>query len=140
MTPDIEYLLSLEAIRQRSQIVFEAAQKDELSHFDYHASKLPEAAAYVTAVINVSRAPLRYISPAPSPNACTIIQIPRYGPQRFSQAPDIFASVTLARITSSPSLLMADGNTSTLVEYLGSMTSTVDGSMKVAARDSKPRD
>lgn len=54
MTPDIEYLLSLEAVRGRSRIVFEAAKKDELSHFTYHASKLPEAAAYVTSVINVS--------------------------------------------------------------------------------------
>lgn len=54
MTPDIEYLLSLEAVRERSRIVFEAAKKDELSHFTYHASKLSEAAAYVTSVINVS--------------------------------------------------------------------------------------
>jgi len=54
MTPDIEYLLSLEAVRERSQKVFVAAKKDELSHFTYHASKLPEAAAYVTSVINVS--------------------------------------------------------------------------------------
>lgn len=54
MTPDIEYLLSLEAVRERSRIVFEAAKKNELSHFDYHADKLPEAAAYVTSVINVS--------------------------------------------------------------------------------------
>ncbi|CAD0112397.1 unnamed protein product, partial [Aureobasidium uvarum] len=52
MTPDIEYLLSLEAVRERSQIVFAAAQRDELSHFTYHASKLPEAAAFVTSVIN----------------------------------------------------------------------------------------
>lgn len=54
MTPDIEYLLSLEAVRERAQIVFAAAQRDELSHFTYHADKLPEAAAYVTSVINVS--------------------------------------------------------------------------------------
>jgi hypothetical protein len=54
MTPDIEYLLSLEAVRERAQIVFAAAKRDELSHFTYHASKLPEAAAFVTSVINVS--------------------------------------------------------------------------------------
>jgi hypothetical protein len=54
MTPDIEYLLSLEAVRERAQIVFAAAKKDELSHFTYHADKLPEAAAFVTSVINVS--------------------------------------------------------------------------------------
>ncbi|KAI4751999.1 DUF1688-domain-containing protein [Aureobasidium sp. EXF-3400] len=52
MTPDIEYLLSLEAVRERAQIVFAAAKRDELSHFTYHASKLPEAAAFVTSVIN----------------------------------------------------------------------------------------
>ena len=54
MTSDIEYLLSLEAVRERAQIVFAAARRDELSHFTYHASKLPEAAAFVTSVINVS--------------------------------------------------------------------------------------
>ena len=54
MTSEIEYLLSLEAVRERSRLVFAAAQRDELSHFIYHASKLPEAAAYVTSVINVS--------------------------------------------------------------------------------------
>ncbi|KAI4848402.1 DUF1688-domain-containing protein [Aureobasidium sp. EXF-8845] len=52
MTPDIEYVLTLEAVRERAQIVFAAAKKDELSHFTYHADKLPEAAAFVTSVIN----------------------------------------------------------------------------------------
>ncbi|KAI4848545.1 DUF1688-domain-containing protein [Aureobasidium sp. EXF-8845] len=52
MTPDIEYLLSLEAVRERAQIVFAAAKRDELSYFTYHADKLPEAAAFVTSVIN----------------------------------------------------------------------------------------
>lgn len=54
MTPDIEYLLSLEAVRERSRTVFEAAKKDELSHFDYHPDRLPQAAAYLTSVIHVS--------------------------------------------------------------------------------------
>jgi hypothetical protein len=54
MTPNIEYLLSLEAVRERAQVVFAAAKRDELSHFTYHADKLPEAAAFVTSVINVS--------------------------------------------------------------------------------------
>ncbi|KAI4726333.1 DUF1688-domain-containing protein [Aureobasidium sp. EXF-10728] len=52
MTPDIEYLLSLEAVRERAQIVFAAAQRDGLSHFTYHASKLSEAAEFVASVIN----------------------------------------------------------------------------------------
>ncbi|KAI5244673.1 DUF1688-domain-containing protein [Aureobasidium subglaciale] len=52
MTPDIEYLLSLEAVRERAGKVFEAAKKDELSHFTYHAEKLSEAAAFVASVIN----------------------------------------------------------------------------------------
>jgi hypothetical protein len=67
MTPDIEYLLSLEAVRERAQIVFAAAKRDELSHFTYHADKLPEAAAFVTSVINVSFvAFLGLIAPVPS--------------------------------------------------------------------------
>ena len=56
MTSEIDYLLSLEAVRERSRLVFAAAQRDELCHFTYHASKLPEAAAFVTSVINVSSA------------------------------------------------------------------------------------
>lgn len=112
MTPDIEYLLSLEAVRERSQIVFGAAKKDELSHFDYHPSKLPEAAAYVTSVINVSRRSFQSRFPQLEPEYLLDHQVSLYGPWRCPQAPDIFASVTLARITSSPSLLMAAGNTS----------------------------
>ncbi|KAG9512974.1 DUF1688-domain-containing protein, partial [Aureobasidium melanogenum] len=65
MTSDIEYLLSLEAVRERSRIVFEAAKKDELSHFDYHADKLPEAAAYVTSVINRDFGPDKFESIPP---------------------------------------------------------------------------
>lgn len=54
MTSDIDYLLSLEAVRERAQQVFSAAKRDELSHFTYHAEKLPGAADYVTSVITVS--------------------------------------------------------------------------------------
>lgn len=111
MTSGIEYLLSLEAIRKRSQIVFEAAQKDELSHFDYHPSKLPEAAAYVTSVINVSRHSCRTHSPHLHPGCLLDHQVSQFGPQRCSQAPDILASATLAQTTSNPFLLMAAGNT-----------------------------
>lgn len=53
MDPKVEYLLSLEAVRGRSRIVYEAAQKDALTHFDYHASSMDAAADFVASVIKV---------------------------------------------------------------------------------------
>ncbi|OJJ52769.1 hypothetical protein ASPSYDRAFT_73350 [Aspergillus sydowii CBS 593.65] len=48
---DIEYLKSLQAVRERAQLVLQAACKDELSHFHYNASKMPKVAEFVTGII-----------------------------------------------------------------------------------------
>lgn len=49
----IQYLTSLKAVRERSQVVFGAAKAGSLSNFVYHADKLPEAADFVMSVIEV---------------------------------------------------------------------------------------
>lgn len=51
---NISYLLSLKAVRDRAQLVFQAAQEGGLKNFDYHAEKLPAVADFVIGVINVS--------------------------------------------------------------------------------------
>jgi hypothetical protein len=53
MNPDIKYLLSLRAIRERAQIVWRAAEAGELVHFDFHADKLSDVADFVISIIQV---------------------------------------------------------------------------------------
>lgn len=53
MDPQVKYLLSLQAIRERAKIVWDAAQAGKSSHFDVHAHKLNDVANYVTSVIKV---------------------------------------------------------------------------------------
>lgn len=50
---DIEYLKSLQAVRERASLVLKAAEIDELTHFSYHSDKMGEVADYVTGIINV---------------------------------------------------------------------------------------
>ena len=51
---DIEYLKGLEAVRERAHLVLGAAEREELSHFDYDSSKMPTVAEFVAGVISVS--------------------------------------------------------------------------------------
>ncbi|KAK9423244.1 putative DUF1688 domain-containing protein [Seiridium unicorne] len=51
MEPQIKYLLSLAAIRDRAKTVWEAAQTGDLSHFDIHEDRFDSVADYVTSVI-----------------------------------------------------------------------------------------
>jgi DNA gyrase/topoisomerase IV subunit B len=50
---DIEYLKGLEAVRERAHLVLGAAERNELSHFDYDSSKMSEVAEFVADVITV---------------------------------------------------------------------------------------
>jgi hypothetical protein len=50
---DIEYLKGLQAVRERAHIVLKAAERDQLTHFSYHAEKMPEVADYVACIIKV---------------------------------------------------------------------------------------
>ncbi|KAJ5992950.1 hypothetical protein N7451_008674 [Penicillium sp. IBT 35674x] len=49
---DIEYLKSLQAVRERANLVLKAAENDELTHFFYRPDKMGEVAEYVTGIIN----------------------------------------------------------------------------------------
>ncbi|KAI1140552.1 DUF1688 domain-containing protein [Hypoxylon sp. FL0543] len=51
MDPQVKYLLSLQAIRERAKIVGEAAKSGNLSHFDLHEDRLDDVADFVTSVI-----------------------------------------------------------------------------------------
>jgi len=53
MSSQVDYLLSLGAIRDRSQIVWQAAQTGNLSNFDFHEDRLGDVADFVTSVIKV---------------------------------------------------------------------------------------
>lgn len=54
MGSELDYLLSLEAVRERASRVFNIAQSNGLNHFDYHPNKLSDAADFVAKVITVS--------------------------------------------------------------------------------------
>ena len=53
MDPDIRYLLSLSAIRQRASIVGDAAKAGNLTHFDLNLKRLDDVADFVASVIQV---------------------------------------------------------------------------------------
>lgn len=57
---DIDYLLSLQAVRERARLVFQAAQEGTLNNFEYDAEKLPAAAEFVIGVINRDFGPDRF--------------------------------------------------------------------------------
>lgn len=51
---DISYLLSLQAVRDRSRLVLKAAEEGALNNFEYHSERMPEVADFVLNVISVS--------------------------------------------------------------------------------------
>lgn len=53
MDPHVKYLLSLRAVRERAQVVWQAAEAGELTHFDLHKDKLGDVADFVISVIQV---------------------------------------------------------------------------------------
>lgn len=53
MDSDIEYLLSLAAVRDRANVVFALAEKGKLNHFNYEPKKLDAVADYVSNLISV---------------------------------------------------------------------------------------
>lgn len=58
MDSQIKYLLSLRAVRERAQIVWQAAEAGELTHFNFHDDKLGDVADFVISVIQVLARPL----------------------------------------------------------------------------------
>lgn len=53
LNPQIEELLSLEAVRTRAHAVLRAAEQGRLNHFNYHADRMEEATNYVLNLIKV---------------------------------------------------------------------------------------
>jgi hypothetical protein len=53
MDPQIKYLLSLRAIRERAKLVGDAAEAGKLSNFDVHKERLDDVADFVTSIIKV---------------------------------------------------------------------------------------
>jgi hypothetical protein len=59
MDPQVTYLLSLNAVRDRAKLVGEAAEAGKLSNFDVHEERLSDVADFVTSIIKV-HAPLAF--------------------------------------------------------------------------------
>ncbi|KAH7240391.1 hypothetical protein B0J15DRAFT_553263 [Fusarium solani] len=63
--PAIQHLLSLQAVRERSQLVFRAAQEGSLRSFQYDAQRMPHVADFVIGVIKRDFGPDRFIEIPP---------------------------------------------------------------------------
>ncbi len=53
MEPEVRYLLSLQAVRQQSNVVYEAAKNGNLTNFVYYEASMEAVADYVSEVIKV---------------------------------------------------------------------------------------
>ncbi|KKZ66880.1 hypothetical protein EMCG_07487 [[Emmonsia] crescens] len=51
MDPEVKYLLSLRAIRERAKIVEDAARAGKLNHFDLHEDRMEATADFVSSII-----------------------------------------------------------------------------------------
>lgn len=51
---EVEYLKSLQAVRERSKIVMQAAEDGALNSFNYHAEKMDEVVKLIAELISVS--------------------------------------------------------------------------------------
>lgn len=54
MDSRISYLLSLDAVRERASIVYDAAKRDLLTNFDFHPERLDSVADYVAGIIEIN--------------------------------------------------------------------------------------
>lgn len=50
----VGYLRSIRAVRERTRLVFEKAQSNQLKHFVVNLDKFADTADYVTSIIKVS--------------------------------------------------------------------------------------
>ncbi|KAJ5664665.1 hypothetical protein N7462_011478 [Penicillium macrosclerotiorum] len=57
---DIEYLKSLQAVRERAHLVLQVAERGDLSHFTYNPSRMPEVADFVVSIITRDFGPDRF--------------------------------------------------------------------------------
>jgi hypothetical protein len=99
MDPEVKYLLSLGAVRDRAKLVGEAAAAGKLSNFDVHEERLGGVAEYVTSVIKV----------------CHLCNTQS---QQVQKAYKTVYSEISAPTNSTPSPHTADGSTSKSATYL----------------------
>ncbi|KAI0173382.1 DUF1688-domain-containing protein [Hypoxylon sp. FL1284] len=64
-SPDIAYLLSLQAVRERAQVVFTAAREGRLNSFEYDEQRMSAVADFVISVIERDFGPDRFSSIPP---------------------------------------------------------------------------
>lgn len=50
---EIKYILSLQAVRERAQRVFQLAEANQINHFEYHEDRFDAAVQYVANIIKV---------------------------------------------------------------------------------------
>ncbi|KAF7586632.1 hypothetical protein BBP40_008542 [Aspergillus hancockii] len=60
MDPEIKYILSLQAVRERAHRVLKLAEANNLTHFDYHEDRLDATVQYVTNIIKRDYGPDKY--------------------------------------------------------------------------------
>lgn len=60
MDPRVQHLLRLETVREKALAVFRQAEQGKLTHFDYSAERLDEAASYVMDIIEVRPGSVSY--------------------------------------------------------------------------------
>ncbi|KAE8155250.1 hypothetical protein BDV25DRAFT_146393 [Aspergillus avenaceus] len=65
MDPEVKYILSLQAVRERAHRVLRLAEEGRLRHFDYHADGFEGAVKYVANIIKRDFGPDRYGSIPP---------------------------------------------------------------------------
>lgn len=53
MNQEVQYILSLKAVRERANHVLNLAKDNHLNHFDYHEDRLNDAVQYVAGIIKV---------------------------------------------------------------------------------------
>lgn len=53
VSPEISYLLSLQAVRERSKTVLQAAKEGSLNSFNYDEQRMDEVANFVIDIIKV---------------------------------------------------------------------------------------
>jgi len=91
---DIEYLKTLQAVRERSRLVLEAARQGKTNNFVFHEERMKDVTEFVASVIDVNPTKFSLILGQPLTNPAH--------------------SATLAPTITTVSLLTDDGNTLTL--------------------------
>ncbi|PLB50886.1 DUF1688-domain-containing protein [Aspergillus steynii IBT 23096] len=60
MNQEVQYILSLEAVRERANHILNLAKSDRLNHFEYHEDRLDGAVQYVAGIIKRDYGPNKF--------------------------------------------------------------------------------